>query len=374
MAATRILTTHTGSLPRPPDLISVLQAQARGDDIDAALLERRIAEEVVAIVRRQVACGIDIVNDGEMSKYSYNTYVKDRLTGFTRTGTPRYIVTAGSEDYPEFFERGGRARAAFLVPVCEGPIAYDGHAALERDCANLRNALAGMDVAGAFLSAASPGVIARFIENRYYPSHEAYLFALADAMKTEYDAIYQAGFLLQIDCPDMTGKRDIPGLAPGTDYLRLHVDALNRAVRDIPPEAMRLHLCWGNYEGPHHRDTPLRNLLEPLFTARPAALVIEGANPRHGHEWTVFRDIPLPAERTIVTGVLDTTTNFIEHPDYVALRLEQLASVIGRERVTAGTDCGFATSAASSLVDPAIAWGKLAAMVEGARIASDRLW
>ena len=374
MAATRILTTHTGSLPRPADLIPLLEAQARGDEVDDALLERRIAEEVVAIVQRQAACGIDIVNDGEMGKFSYNSYVKDRLTGFTRTGTPRNVVPAGSADYPEYFQRAVAGRATFLVPVCEGPIAYDGHDALERDCVNLRNAVAGVNVAGAFLSAASPGVIARFIENRHYPNHEAYLFALADAMKTEYDAIYQAGFLLQIDCPDMTGNRDIPGMAPGTDYLQLHIDALNHAVRDIPPESMRMHLCWGNYEGPHHLDTPLRDLLRRVLAARPAALVIEGANPRHGHEWTVFREIPLPPDRTIVTGVLDTTTNFIEHPDYIALRLEQLASVIGRERVTAGTDCGFSTLASHSLVDPKIAWGKLAAMVEGARIASTRLW
>jgi 5-methyltetrahydropteroyltriglutamate--homocysteine methyltransferase len=370
----RILTTHTGSLPRPPDLIDLLEAHALGQDVDAELLERRIAEEVTAIVRRQHACGIDIVNDGETSKHNYSAYVKDRLSGFTRDGKPRTISALEEQDYPEYAARRLAAQASIIVPVCEGPIAYVGQALLERDCRNLRAALAGVDVAGAFMSAASPGVVARFIENRYYPSHEAYVFAIAEAMKTEYDAIHRAGFILQVDCPDLTGNRDIPGMVRGADYFQIHLDALNHALRDIPPEAMRMHLCWGNYEGPHHLDTPLRNIIERVFAARPATISIEAANPRHGHEWTVFRDIPLPAGRAVIPGVLDTTTNFIEHPEYVALRIEQFASVVGRERVTAGTDCGFATSARSSTVDPRVAWGKLAAMVEGARIASQRLY
>jgi 5-methyltetrahydropteroyltriglutamate--homocysteine methyltransferase len=374
MSAQRILTTHTGSLPRPADLIDLLEAYALGKEVDAKLLERRIAEEVRAIVRRQADCGIDIVNDGETSKHNYSAYVKDRLSGFTRNGAPRTIAALEAADFPEYAARRLAAQAAIIVPVCEGPIAYVGHDLVERDCRNLRAALEGVDVAGAFMSAASPGVVARFIENRHYPSHEAYVFAIADAMKTEYDAIHRAGLILQVDCPDLTGNRDIPGMVRGADYFQIHLEALNHAVRDIPPAAMRMHLCWGNYEGPHHLDTPLRNIVERVFAARPQTISLEAANPRHGHEWTVFRDIPLPAGRAVIPGVLDTTTNFVEHPDYVALRIEQFASVVGRERVTAGTDCGFATSARSSTVDPTVAWAKLRAMVEGARIASSHLW
>jgi 5-methyltetrahydropteroyltriglutamate--homocysteine methyltransferase len=369
-----ILTTHTGSLPRPADVVELLEAQALGNAYDAALLERRVAEEVGVVVRKQADCGIDIVNDGETSKFSYSAYVKERLSGFTRSGKPREGTPLEAQDFPEFAKRRNARSQNILVPVCEGPVTYTGMAAVERDCRNLRAALAGVNVAGAFMSAASPGVIARFIPNKHYPSHEAYVFALADAMKTEYDAIHAAGFTLQVDCPELTGNRDIPGMVRGTDYLQLHLDALNRALRDIPPEAMRIHLCWGNYEGPHHLDTPLRNILERIYAARPAAISVEGANPRHGHEWTVFRDIPLPAGRTVIPGVLDTTTNFIEHPEYVALRLEQYASVVGKERVIAGTDCGFATFATMTAVDPDVAWAKLRAMVEGAQLASRKLW
>jgi 5-methyltetrahydropteroyltriglutamate--homocysteine methyltransferase len=372
--ATRILTTHTGSLPRPADITELLTAQARGDDVDLARLERRIAEGVTEVVRKQGACGIDIVNDGETGKFSYSGYVKERLTGFSRTGTPRAMVPADMADFPAYGERMRRELSGVVMPVCEGPIAYAGLDAVQRDCDNLRAALKGVDAAGAFLSAASPGVIARFIENRHYPNYETYLEALAEAMKMEYDAIHRAGFVLQVDCPELTGNRDIPGLAPGTDVLQLHIDVLNAALRDIPPAAMRIHLCWGNYEGPHHLDTPLRNIVERIFGARPAAISVEASNPRHGHEWRVFEDIPLPAGRTVIPGVLDTTTNFIEHPELVAQRIEKYASVVGRERVMAGTDCGFATFATMSVVDPDIAWAKLGAMVEGARLASRTLW
>ena len=374
MTAQRILTTHTGSLPRPADLIELLEAQALGKEVDVDLLERRIAEEVKAVVRRQAGCGIDIVNDGETSKHNYTAYIKDRLSGFTRNGIPRVTAALEEGDFPEYAARRLAAQAPIIVPICEGPIEYVGLGLVERDIRNLRAALEGLEVAGAFMSAASPGVVARFIENRYYPNHEAYVFAIAEAMKTEYDAIHRAGFILQVDCPDLTGNRDIKGMARGTDYFQIHLEALNRAVRDIPPDAMRMHLCWGNYEGPHHLDTPLRTIVERVFAARPQTISLEAANPRHGHEWTVFRDIPLPPGRAVIPGVLDTTTNFVEHPDYVALRLEQFASVVGRERVTAGTDCGFATSARSSTVDPKVAWAKLASMVEGARIASSHLW
>jgi 5-methyltetrahydropteroyltriglutamate--homocysteine methyltransferase len=374
VATTRILTTHTGSLPRPADIMEMLTAQARGDKVDDARLQRRITEGVAEVVRKQVACGIDVVNDGETGKFSYSGYVKERLSGFSRTGTPRAMVPADMADFPAFAKRKAETLSGVLMPVCEGPIAYTGLDAAQRDFDNMRAALKDVKVEGAFFSAASPGVIARFIENRHYPSHQTYLMALADAMKTEYDAIHKAGFTLQVDCPELTGKRDIPGLAPGTDVLQMHLDALNHALRDIPPEAMRIHLCWGNYEGPHHTDIPLRDIIEAILTARPAAISVEASNPRHAHEWKVFKDIPLPAGRSVIPGVLDTTTNFIEHPELVAQRIEQYASVVGRERVMAGTDCGFATFATMSVVDPDIAWAKLASAAEGARIASRALW
>ena len=369
----RILTTHTGSLPRPPDLVGTLEARARGDAVDNAALERRVTEEVRNVVRRQADCGIDIVNDGETGKYSYAGYVKERLTGFSQTGKPREMNSPDAVEFPGFAKRR-LERVALLLPVCDGPITYIGQDAVQRDCDNLQRALAGVKVEGAFLTAASPGVVARFIANTYYPDHASYLVALSNAMKVEYDLIHQAGFLLQVDCPDLTGNRDIPGMPAGTNYMGMHLDALNRALRDIPPEALRIHLCWGNYEGPHHRDTPLRNIIERVYTARPAAISVEGANPRHGHEWKVFREFPLPAGRAVIPGVLDTTTNFIEHPELVAQRIEQYASVVGRDRVIAGTDCGFATFATRSEIDPDIAWAKLKSMVEGAHLASQALW
>lgn len=372
-APNRILTTHTGSLPRPDDLVEMLEARAVGNPVDARVLERRVAEEVRNVVRRQVEAGIDIVNDGETGKYSYAAYVKERLSGFSRTSSPRHIARSEEIDFPNFARRRAEA-PVLMVPTCEGPIAYVGQAAVQADCENLRRALQGATVEGAFLSAASPGVIARFIPNTFYPDHRAYVLALADAMKVEYDLIHQAGFTLQIDCPDLTGNRDVPGMPPGTDYMGLHLEALNRAVRDIPPQAMRMHLCWGNYAGPHNRDTPLRNIIERIYTARPAAISLEGANPRHGHEWVVFREFPLPPERRVIPGMLDSTTTFIEHPELVAQRIENYASVVGRERVTAGVDCGFSTFATKVDVDPDIVWAKLASLAEGAHIASRVLW
>jgi 5-methyltetrahydropteroyltriglutamate--homocysteine methyltransferase len=234
--------------------------------------------------------------------------------------------------------------------------------------------LQGTHPAEAFMTAASPGVIARFLENQYYPTHEAYLFALADAMKVEYDTIYQAGFLLQLDCPDLTGNRQIRGAEKGAGYLALHIEALNHAVRDIPADRMRLHVCWGNYEGPHHRDIPLQDIIHTVLQARPAGLSFEAANPRHEHEWKVFEEAILPGGKVLLPGVLDSTTNFIEHPELVAQRITRFASVVGRENVIASTDCGFATFAGFHTVDPRIAWAKLGAMVEGAQIASQELW
>jgi 5-methyltetrahydropteroyltriglutamate--homocysteine methyltransferase len=369
----RILTTHTGSLPRPADLQQMLAAQDRGESIDRAAFEARVRAAVQEVVQRQVRCGIDVVNDGEMSKISYSTYVKDRLTGFDGQSAHPRTVPPDITDFPGFAGRFPATSQVSTTPVCNGPVSYRGQADVARDIANLADALAGVQVAEAFMTAASPGVIALFLENQYYPMHEPYLYALADAMKVEYDAISQAGFLLQLDCPDLAVGR-VRGEAWREDYRALHIKALNYAVRDIPPDRLRLHLCWGNYEGPHHHDTPLRTLLPDVLEARPVALSFEGANPRHEHEWKVFEEVNLPEGKVVIPGVLDSTTNFIEHPELVAQRLERYASVVGREHVIAGTDCGFATFSGLLVVDPDITWAKLAAMVEGAQIASGRLW
>ena len=370
----RILTTHTGSLPRPNDLQQMLYAKERGEQVDQVAFETSVREAVQAVVRQQAACGIDVVNDGEMSKISYSTYVKDRLTGFEGTGLLKLGRSADLADFPEYAQRVFADFSEITGPACTGPITYKGLAEAQRDIANLKAALQGVDVTEVFMTAASPGVISRFLENQYYPSHEAYLAALVDAMKVEYDTIYQAGFILQLDCPDLTGGRNIKGTQSGLSYLELHVEALNHALRDIPADRMRLHLCWGNYEGPHHKDTPLRDILNIVLQARPVGLSFEAANPRHEHEWKVFEEVKLPKGKVLIPGVLDSTTNFIEHPELVAQRIERFAAQVGRENVIAGTDCGFATFAGSHTVDPRIAWAKLQAMADGAHIASQSLW
>ena len=377
----RILTTHTGSLPRPDDLADMLFAKESGELADRAGLDQRVREAVCEIVGQQVKTGIDVVNDGEMGKIGYSTYVKDRLSGFGDETTKRASLSAADmADYPEFTQRAfmGRKVPPMKRPSCNGPIAYRDREALERELDDFKAALAGAGAAEAFLSAASPGVIAQFLGNSYYPSHEAYIAALADAMKVEYDAIHRAGFILQLDCPDLAMSRHIQFASASTTEFRkvaeMHVAALNHAVRDIPPDRIRLHLCWGNYEGPHHRDIALGEIIDIVFKSRAAAISYEAANPRHEHEFEVFRDIKLPAGRILIPGVIDSTNNFIEHPGVVAMRLRNLANIVGRENVIAGTDCGFATFAGFSRVVPSIAWAKLGALAEGARLASRTLW
>jgi 5-methyltetrahydropteroyltriglutamate--homocysteine methyltransferase len=372
----RILTTHTGSLPRPRDLTAMLEALDAGTATDAAAFEARVRRAVGDVVRQQVDAGVDVVNDGEQGKVGYSTYVRHRLTGFGGQGA--VPVRADWADFPEAAARGER-RSGVARPACNGPIDWKDRAAVQTDVANLKLALDGVRPAEAFMTAASPGVIAHFLHNEHYPSREAYLARLVEIMKEEYDAIHRAGFVLQVDCPDLAMARHLafPGLS-NADFVKIaeaNVEALNHALRDIPPDRMRLHLCWGNYEGPHHRDIPLREILRVALKARPQALSFEGANPRHEHEWIVFQEIRLPDDRVIIPGVLDSTTNFIEHPELVAQRIVRYAEVVGRERVMAGTDCGFATFARSSpVVEPEIAWAKLKAMAEGARLASARLW
>ena len=369
-----ILTTHTGSLPRPPALVEALQRRDRGES-DSAALEEQVRDAVVDVVRRQSQAGVSVVNDGEASKVGYSTYVKERLDGFGGEGGLSGMP-ADLAEFPEYMQRvmGG---LDFAMPACVGPVSYRDLEAVRTDIANLSAAVAGAEVEEVFMTAASPGVIAVFLQNQYYPTHEEYIGALAEVMKAEYDEIHRAGLVLQLDCPDLAMTRHMSGDESLEEFRRratLHVEAINHATRDIPCDAMRIHLCWGNYEGPHHHDMPLRDIIDIVLEARPAAISFEAANPRHEHEWTVFEDLKLPEGKALIPGVLDSTTNYIEHPELVAQRLVRYARLVGRENVIAGTDCGFATFASYLAVDPAIAWVKLHAMAEGAKLASAELW
>jgi len=370
----RILTTHTGSLPRPPDLIRTMFAREEGVPVDGPALAARIRAAVAEVVRKQVDAGIAVVNDGEVSKPSYATYVKDRLSGFD--GTSQALQYRDLVDFPEMAKRvfGDPGRSRRKTPACTGPIGVRDPAAAQADVDNLKAATAQVAVDDVFVSAASPGVISLFFRDDHYGSHEAYLFAIADAMRHEYEAVARGGFILQLDCPDLAMGRHIQfaslGLEEFRKMARLHIAALDHAVARIPPEQLRMHLCWGNYEGPHHYDVPLADLLDLVFAARPQAVSFEAANPRHAHEWKVFERVKLPAGKIIIPGVLDSTTNFIEHPELVAERITRYARLVGRENVIAGTDCGFGTWVGQAAVDPDIAWAKLASLAEGARLAS----
>ncbi len=380
MIADRIPTTHTGSLPRPDDLVDVLYKEANGEEVDRSALQERVRSAVGEVVQRQLDIGLDVINDGETGKVSYSTYVTQRLTGYeTREHIPRR-PRPDYADFPRFAEwnerrfNTGQPVGASRIKrfACTGPVSYVGQEQVQRDIANLKAALNGTPAGSVFMTAASPGVISHFQPNQYYPSNEEYFFALADAMRHEYQAIVDAGFLLQLDCPDFTLAGPAPGEIP-TD-LDARVEAVNHAVRDIPSDKMRLHLCWGNYEGPHHTDIPLRVLLPRVLKVRPMYLSFEGANPRHAHEWNVFDAVSLPDDKVLIPGVLDSTTNYVEHPELVCQRLVRYAHRVGRERVIAGTDCGFGTFAGVPTVHPDIAYAKLAAMVEGAHLASRELW
>jgi len=374
----RILTTHTGSLPRPADLIRTMFAREEGVPVDGTALGVRIRSAVAEVVRKQVDAGIAVVNDGEVSKPSYATYVKDRLTGFG--GTSQALLYQDLVDFPEMAKRvfGDPGRSRRRTPACTGPIGVRDPGAAQADVDNLRAAITAVGAHDVFVSAASPGVISLFFRNDHYGSHEAYLFAIADAMRHEYETVARAGFVLQLDCPDLAMGRHIQFAALGLDEFRkmarLHLAALDHAVAGIPPEQLRMHLCWGNYEGPHHYDVPLADLLDLVFAARPQAVSFEAANPRHAHEWKVFERVKVPPGKIIIPGVLDSTTNFIEHPDLVAERITRYAGLVGRENVIAGTDCGFGTWVGQAAVDPDIAWAKLASLAEGARRASRELW
>ena len=374
----RILTTHVGSLPRTQAVTDVIFAREKGDVADPVGAARTITQAVHDVVRRQREVGIDVVSDGEMSKISYATYVAERLSGFDGD-TPR---EPGQDllDFPRLLKKlaDSGATAKYRRPRCVGPIAVRNLEPLRGDIENLRSAVSGAKGAEAFMNAASPGVVALFQPNDYYRTQDEYLEAIAEGMRAEYEAIVAAGLVLQIDAPDLgMGRHTMYKDRPLDEFLRLaarHVEVLNHALRNVPADRVRMHVCWGNYEGPHHHDVPMEQLLPVVIRAKPQAMLFEGANPRHAHEWIVFRDASLPDDKILIPGVLSSTTNYIEHPLLVAERIGRFADIVGRERVIAGTDCGFGTFAGFGPVDPDIAYLKLAAMTEGAQIASRRLW
>jgi 5-methyltetrahydropteroyltriglutamate--homocysteine methyltransferase len=374
----RVLTTHTGSLPRPADLIRMMFAREEGVPVDGPALAARICTAVAEVVRKQTDAGITVVSDGELSKPSYATYIKDRLNGFG--GTSQALQYRDLVDFPEMAKRvfGDPGRSRRKTPACTGPISLRDPSAAQVDVDNLKAALRSVEVKDVFMSAASPGVISLFFRDDHYGNHEAYLFAIADAMRPEYETVARAGFILQLDCPDLAMGRHIQfaglGLEEFRRMARLHLAALDHAVANIPPEQLRIHLCWGNYEGPHHYDVPLADILDLVLAARPQGISFEAANPRHAHEWRVFERVKLPADKVIIPGVLDSTTNFIEHPELVAERIGRYARLVGRENVIAGTDCGFGTWVGQAAVDPDIVWAKLASLAEGARLATGELW
>ena len=377
----RILTTHVGSLPRSQRVTELIFAHELGSGFDPVEYETTMADAVRAVVARQVEAGIDLVSDGEQSKISYATYIKDRITGFDGDSPRR--TPQDLEAFPSFLKRlassGGSPQ--YRRPRCVGPIAPKTLAPLIADITHMQAAISATGSSapvGTFMNAASPGVIALFQPNEYYPSHEAYLNALAEAMRPEYEAIVAAGFILQLDCPDLgLGRHMMFKDKTESEYIHLahqHVDALNTALRNIPAERVRMHICWGNYEGPHHCDVPMEIVLPIALRAKPQALLFESSNPRHAHEWTVFRDSKIPDDKILIPGVLDSVTNFIEHPLLVAERIERFANMVGRDRVIAGSDCGFSTFAGFGNVDVEIVYAKLGALAEGAAIASKRLW
>jgi 5-methyltetrahydropteroyltriglutamate--homocysteine methyltransferase len=373
----RIHTTHTGSLPRPADLAGLLHRHDRGEE--APGLQERARASVAEIVRRQADLGLDLVNDGEQGKIAYSTYVRERLTGFEGDSEQPARLPQEFEDHPDFAERMASRRTAISTPACTGEVRVRDNDAARRDVANLTAAAeaAGVTPDRLFLTAASPGVIGMFFVNHHYPTREAFLAAVAEAMRDEYRAITDAGITLQLDCPDLAaGRHTLFSRMTLEEFRReaaLNVEALNHAVQDIPAERLRLHVCWGNYDGPHDHDVPLRDIVDVILRAKPAGISLEAANPRHGHEWRVWDDVPLPDGRYLIPGVVESTNNFVEHAELVAERLLRYARVVGSERVVAGSDCGFATVAGMGAVVPSVAWSKLASLVEGARIASIEL-
>lgn len=375
---TKTLTTHVGSLPRSQKVVDFIFAREKGEDFDQAVFDSTMTNAVDDCVKKQKEAGIDIVSDGETSKISYATYVKDRYTGF-EGDSPRN-APADLKLFPSFLERLASAggTADYARPMCTGEVRSKGHVDLAKDIDNLKNAMSKHNIEQGFMNAASPGVISLFLPNQHYGTREAYLAALADAMKEEYETIVGAGLMLQLDCPDLALSRHMLfNDLSDSEFVKIansHVDALNHALRDIPKDRVRVHICWGNYEGPHVCDIDMAKMFDTLMRAHAAYVLFETSNPRHAHEWTVFRDrvSDIPDNKILVPGVIDSTTNFVEHPEVVAQRVERFTDIVGAQRVVAGSDCGFGTFAGFGAVDPSIAFAKLTALSEGAALASDR--
>lgn len=372
---TRILTTHVGSLPRSQKVVDFIFARERKESFDASEFDAAMAEAVKETVKKQKDAGVDIVSDGETSKISYATYVKDRYTGFG--GDSPRNAPADLKQFPGFLKRladeGGTPQ--YARPMCVGEVRSKGQGELEKDIANLKAGMARHGAKRGFMNAASPGVISLFLQNDYYKTREAYLAALADAMKAEYETIVAAGLDLQLDCPDLALSRHMLFTElSDAEFVKVansHVEALNHALRDVSEDRVRIHICWGNYEGPHVCDIPMAKMFDTLMSARARYVLFETSNPRHGHEWTTFRDrkADIPEGKVLVPGVVDTTTNFVEHPELVAQRIARFVDIVGAERVIAGSDCGFGTFAGFGAVDPDIAFAKLKALAEGAALA-----
>ena len=373
----RILTTHTGSLPRQPDMLGLLVEEQQAGLPNRADLDSAVRAAVRDIVKRQIESGLDVINDGEQGRVDYTVYVKDRLTGFDGESAP--LGGGGDAEFPELAELLKPFASPFQVrPTCTGPIDWEDWPAVEADIDNLKAGVANVQAEEVFMTSPSPGQIARFLHNEYYATDEDYLWALAEVMKRQYKAIADAGFLLQLDCPDLAlGRHQIFShltLEEFRQVAEMHVEVLNYSVADIPPEQMRMHICWGSTLGPHHTDVPISDVIDIVLKARPAAIAFPGANPRHEHEWKIWRDLKLPEGKVIIPGVIDSTSNFVEHPEVVADRIVRYASVVGRENLIAGVDCGFGTFAGRLQVDSKIVWMKLQSQAEGARLASQELW
>ena len=378
LSTDRILTTHVGSMPRTQVVADMLLARENHTGHDPAAFDAVMADAVDAVVARQVRSGVDIVSDGETSKISYATYIKDRLSGFA--GDKPRPVALDLQPYPDFRARMAifAGKQSFKRQCCVGPVAMVERESMHKDIANLRAAVQRHQPADAFMNAALPGVVAAFQPNEYYPTHEAYVEAIAAAMREEYEAIAAAGLVLQIDCPDLamarhTGFQDLTE-AQFLHRANFHVEALNEALRNVPSSQLRMHVCWGNYEGPHDHDIDVGKVLPIILKAKPAAILFEAANPRHAHEWAVWKQARIPDDKVLVPGLLTSTSNYVEHPELIAQRLCQFADIVGRERVLAGTDCGFGTFAGIGKMDAEISYAKLASLAEGARRASARLW
>jgi 5-methyltetrahydropteroyltriglutamate--homocysteine methyltransferase len=374
-SADKILTTHTGSLPRPAKVVELLLADKSDAAANPAALDAAVDAAVESVVRRQIETGIDVINDGEQGRTDYTVHVLDRLTGFEGKSTPP--LGTGEPEFPELAAILSQFASPFQHrPACSGPVAWKDWPAAEADIARAKAAMAKAGAQEYFMTSPSPGQIARYLKNHYYKTDEDYLFALADVMAKEYLAIVEAGFVLQLDCPDLAMSY---GLYPGigiADYRKLiekNVEALNHSVKDLPPDRMRMHVCWGSTLGPHHGDIPIKDIADILLKGRPQAVSFPGANPRHGHEWKVWKDVKLPDGKIIIPGVIDSTSNFVEHPELVADRITQYARIVGKENVIAGVDCGFGTFAGRVQVDTKIVWMKLASLVEGARMALERM-